>query len=561
MKQTIYITVATVLLLLGASCTKEAAQGLDPYAGGRQPLGIVFPDEPTAPSRALPGDEMTFKVFGVDWGGSDVKFYVNEMLTEVVHRTDSTITVVLPQGVSTGVTRVVVDGQIFPGPIANIVGKVSIDGTFRSGIGTNGPIYTVFQHDNSSPVYLGGSFSDYNGASAGTTINGLVRITAGGDFVTGMQFGDAVGSGGVVRTIARLSDGDLMIGGAFEQYRDNQLINNITRISNTGLLRTETVDILNITEDPDNGTMVVPTYNGGAGFRLNLGGGWSTGLDVGGAVRDLYVRGTGTNTKITAVGSFSSYISRGYENSTVDDILTDFFPINAVLRTSVNGDLDNSYLVNNSIFPPEGYRGIDGFVDASHMNQTNGQLILAGRFSLYYGADNTALPVGNMIRLNEDGSVDAGFGASANGAVSYLAALKHRTGKYFVAGQFSSFNGAPVNQLVIMNEDGSVDPSFTARRFEGGSPTFVYEMVNGRILVGGSFNRYDGVIRQGFMVLNSDGSLAEEYNNTGSLDGRIYSALEVTNSLGQNTVILAGLFSTFNGVSNIGNIMRLTFED
>ncbi|ULT26027.1 hypothetical protein KUH03_03380 [Sphingobacterium sp. E70] len=40
-------------------------------------------------------------------------------------------------------------------------------------------------------------------------------------------------------------------------------------------------------------------------------------------------------------------------------------------------------------------------------------------------------------------------------------------------------------------------------------------MDNGLLLVSGTFKRYDNVIREGLMILNSDGSLAKGYNNTG----------------------------------------------
>jgi hypothetical protein len=84
---------------------------------------------------------------------------------------------------------------------------------------------------------------------------------------------------------------------------------------------------------------------------------------------------------------------------------------------------------------------------------------------------------------------------------------------------------------------------------------------NGLLLVTGSFNRYDNIIREGLLILNPDGSLAADYNNTGKFVGAVQDAYLGVNSLGQRTITLVGSISSFNGKSDLGNIVRLTIQD
>ncbi len=81
------------------------------------------------------------------------------------------------------------------------------------------------------------------------------------------------------------------------------------------------------------------------------------------------------------------------------------------------------------------------------------------------------------------------------------------------------------------------------------------------ILVTGSFGKYNNVIREGLMLIDTKGNLAKDYNNTGRLVGNIYDSLEGTNSLGQQTITLVGMIQSFNGKNNLGNIVRLTLLD
>lgn len=91
---------------------------------------------------------------------------------------------------------------------------------------------------------------------------------------------------------------------------------------------------------------------------------------------------------------------------------------------------------------------------------------------------------GNVLRLNADGSVDPTFnaGTGANGAISAMLLLP--TGRILVGGRFTNFNGQPRGNLVQLNADGSVFS--TVYNLNDAVSCLAIDGA-GRVLVGGSF--------------------------------------------------------------------------
>ena len=525
--------IASASIIVG--CKDESSYGPDPYAGGKEAYGIRFEDTTPSPSQGKAGTAMTFRVSGLSQYKDEVEFLINNAAAQITSITDSTITAVLPENVSTGGTSLVVKGQIFPGPMCYVIGKVAIDPTFRSGAGANGIIRTIKKLTNNN-YFIGGSFTNYDGFAASTTINGIARITAGGEFVRGMNFRKSV-EGGSVNSIHELSDGNLLISGSFVKYDTTSLVSNITKINTLGELQTEKVEILNLTSDPNKSSLTVPVFNGGT-----LSG-----------ITKTFVH----NNKVTAIGGFGYFVDRYYERSTYNGILTEIFQMNSIVRMHMTGGLDSTFNIDHTSLPKKSKGGLVGIVEDGYM-QNDGKLIVVGRFNRY----NNASVAGNIIRLNEDGSVDQSFktGSGADNSISSIV-RSESTGKYIITGTFKTFNGVAASGLAVLNEDGTLDNTFSNKGFSGGYPNFCYPMSNGLIIVSGSFTKYNNINREGFLVLNADGSLAKDFNNTGKLYGTIYNAIEGINNLGQRSVTLVGYITSFNGQSNIGNIMRLTFQD
>ena len=533
----IYTSICLAVLTAFTACNKKMNYGSDPYGGQVEPLGIKFADKLPSPSQARPGEAVTYRVEGAS-KFPNMEFFVNNVKVTVSTVTDSTVTVQLPSVISTGSAKIVVDGQTFAGPLTPILGKVSIDPTFNPGTGANGMINKIIRLKNNQ-IFIGGNFTDYNGNKSLADINGLARINSTGEFVTGMSFGKGAQEGsaaGYVSGIEELSDGKLLIYGTFNSYDSNANVKNITVLNSTGSLYKESVSILNLTEDPENSTMLVPAFNGGANKSINK----------------VFVR----NSKVTAIGNFTQFTNNYYERSTYNSILRDYFEFNNIFRMNMNGSLDSTFLVNHNSFPKRGGFGVNGYVNDGYMD-ANGKIILACAFTRF----NNAVNANNILRLNADGSFDNSFNIGAGPDKDIAKVIPYTNGRYFLIGKFDRYNGQEANRMVLINADGTVDPSFKALKFTNGSPNYLAVLENGKILVSGTFTNYNQVIREGLMILNPDGTLAANYNNTGRLVGNVYDSYQGTNSLGQKTITLVGYISSFNGKLNLGNIVRLIIQD
>lgn len=535
---TLYILLASFCLgHLTVSCTKEVSYGSDPYGESTNLLDIKFAEASPSPSRARPGEEVTYQVKGLsNINVSDITFFVNNSPAEIVSSTESTITVRLSETVSTGSARMVINGQTFAGPLTPIIGKVAIDPIFNAGTGANGAIGTITRLSNGQ-FFLGGSFDSYNGSAASSPTNGIVRISSTGEAITsGMKFGEGV-SRGSISSILELPNGQIFVGGNFLDFDKDETVRNMAVLNVGGDLNKESVEVLNLTDDPAKSTLLVPVFNGGV-------------LD--GAISKAFYR----DNKITLLGGFRRYTSNYYERSTYNQILRDYFPSQNIVRVNLNGSLDSTFLVNHNVFPKRGTFGVNGSLFDATMDG-DGTITMVGSFTRY----NDDVSANRILRLKASGELDANFDAGTGADNSIFRIVSRADNKYYLVGSFQNYNGQAANNIVLINADGTVDPSFKARSFAGGGPNYMAVLDNGLLVVSGTFNRYDNVIREGLLILNPDGSLAAGYNNTGRLVGSVMDSYIGVNSIGQRTITLVGLISSFDGQPNLGNIVRLTIQD
>src|SRR5690606_11118099 len=128
-----------------------------------------------------------------------------------------------------------------------------------------------------------------------------------------------------------------------------------------------------------------------------------------------------------------------------------------------------------------------------------------GSITSYNGA-----PVGGILRLNPDGTLDDSFdpGTGFNSFLDKDIALQE-DGKILVAGSFSSYDGEPVNKIIRLNTDGARDPSFNIDDDVETRIFVSHPLPDGKILIGGGAdgNPADALIR-----LNPDGSRDPSFN-------------------------------------------------
>lgn len=302
-----------------------------------------------------------------------------------------------------------------------------------------------------------------------------------------------------------------------------------------------------------------PTFNVGSGFN--------------GAVYDIKVL---PDNKLIAVGTFTSY--KG-------------ITCNRIIKLNTDGSIDTTFKTGT---------GLDNWAYALAI-QNDGKIIIAGNFSTY----NDTLIGARIARLNPNGSIDQTFN-TGNGFGNNVFALKiQNDGKIIAGGQFQNYDTSIVENIVRINPNGSIDNTFNIGTGFSGINTFVRCLSideNNKILVGGTFNIYNGNSVNNIVRLNNDGSYDSSFsigmgfnsyvldifpysnkylitgdftnyngnnanriinlNNDGSIDntfiyGTGFNAVSGT-ILKQtdNKFLISGLFSSYNGI-NTGNIIRL----
>lgn len=182
--------------------------------------------------------------------------------------------------------------------------------------------------------------------------------------------------------------------------------------------------------------------------------------------------------KIIVGGSFTGY------NGTV---------VGRLIRLNNNGSRDASFSTGLGV--------TDNIVYAT-AQQSDGKTIVVGSFTKY-NTTNT----NRVVRILPDGSLDLTF-AIGSGASRLVGEVKVQTdGKIILAGFFDTFNGVVCNKIIRLNPDGSIDTSFITGTGFNHNTTASFLQVDGKILLGGVFTAYNGMIANRIIRLNSNGSV------------------------------------------------------
>ena len=85
-------------------------------------------------------------------------------------------------------------------------------------------------------------------------------------------------------------------------------------------------------------------------------------------------------------------------------------------------------------------------------------------------------------------------------------------GKVLIAGAFARINGIGRSRLARLNIDGSVDQSFDIGSGFDGTINDIAVQSDGKIIVGGIFQNYNGSVRQRIARINTNGSLDQTFD-------------------------------------------------
>lgn len=180
--------------------------------------------------------------------------------------------------------------------------------------------------------------------------------------------------------------------------------------------------------------------------------------------------------------------------------------------------------------------------------QPDGKIILAGFFP------------GNIVRVHTDGSYDTTF--SSGTGINYgsygdwesAKVILQPDGKVILFGRFNAYNGVAANNILRLNTDGSIDTSFNAGTGFNDIVRTVSITPDGKLFVGGNFTVFNGVAVNKIVRLNANGQLDNTFiTGTGpSSGGGIWTSTLQPNG----KLIIGGYFNSFNG-QYAGNITRL----
>jgi uncharacterized delta-60 repeat protein len=344
---------------------------------------------------------------------------------------------------------------------------------FGNGDGANTGEVKCFAIQNDGKIIIGGGFNTFNNNNASQ----IVRVNPDGSIDPNFNTGTGFNLWNSLTSIAIQTDGKIIVGGGFTTY-NGITRKGIARLNSDGSLDTY--------------------FNNGAGC---------------GPINALAIQSDG---KIVIGGAFDSY---------------DGIPVNRIARLNPDGTLDAGFNIGTGFDAGGGVGSI--------AIQSDGKIIVGGWFLSYNGT-----PQNRLSRLNTDGSLDTSFdvGMGGNGGVNSIAI--QTDGKIIVVGDFSSYNGFTRRYITRLLTDGSVDTGFDPGIGADNTVNTCAIQSDGKILIAGSIFHYAGITRVGIARLNADATLDSSFDPINGSDGAI-PAIAIQND---GKIIIGGSFIKYNGI-------------
>jgi uncharacterized delta-60 repeat protein len=269
-------------------------------------------------------------------------------------------------------------------------------------------------------------------------------------------------------------------------------------------------------------------------------------LNADGTLDSGFLSGSDGSGDDGAFGSVNSIICQtdgrivvGGSFSTVDDVFR-----NNIARLLSNGKLDTSFNPGP---------GANGGINALAESFINGNRVVyvGGGFTTYDGVNAPGITRVYADQTNNVnvGSVDPSFniGTGLDGQVYAIAAYPTNSsyaGKVLVGGSFQHYNGVGVTNLVRLNVDGSLDTNFVSALGVGpnGTVRAIAIQLDGNILIGGGFTNFNNANADYIIRLQSNGTIDSSF--TGSANAEV-DAIALQSD---NRILLAGQFTLSDGI-------------
>jgi uncharacterized delta-60 repeat protein len=180
------------------------------------------------------------------------------------------------------------------------------------------------------------------------------------------------------------------------------------------------------------------------------------------------------------------------------------------------------------------------------------------------GGANTLVKRGPNNQRNNAFTTNLGTGFSGGssfaGSSPYLADIKEVSpGNFIIVGSFTSFNGQTAGGVIKISETGVADTTFLSNAGTGANNhvSSVVIQPDGKIILAGNFTTFNGVSANRIVRLNADGTVDTEFSNViGSGFNNIATSMAAQSD---NKIIVCGGFSTFQGITT-KRMVRLNID-
>lgn len=370
--------------------------------------------------------------------------------------------------------------------------RLNPDGTTDTSFNT-GTVTSQVTHVRVLPdgnILIAGQFSKVGGINRAR----MARLLPSGAVDAAFDPGTGPG-GGDIHALLIQPDGKLLVGGDFTSFgtTPSYTTGGVVRLNENGAVDSSFVAKVS----GDNGTVISMVLQPDGKVVIAGQLTYAAGVAIGDVVR------------LNSDGSLDSAFAANTLNTA--------FPWDGQLVLRLDGRL----LVGGSRNAgPVSLQSLnaDGTVDATFPGTTiyiahlalqpDGKLLIGGAFYEAYG-----LVRGGLVRLNADNTPDASFHSvyGANSAVNRV--VVQSDGKMVMAGTFTAVNDRKSPGIVRLQADGSVDAGFTVSGgpAPAGSIKAVVVQPDGKVMVGGSFSSFSGAAYTGLVRLNASGAVDLSY--------------------------------------------------
>ncbi len=466
--------------------------------------------------------------------------------------------------------KIIIAGEFasYNGTARNNLARLNANGTldagFSIGTGANGMIRSVILQPDGK-VIIAGDFTSYNG----TARNRIARLNANGTLDTG--FTPGTGANNPVKATALQPDGKIIIAGNFTSYSGTSR-NRVARLNTDGTLDTGFNPGTGISS-----SFSVPSVTVNAITLTPTGdiilGGWFDLYD--GATRIMLAKLSATGALVSGFNDTAGLSTIHPTSPTINTIslkpdgklyIGGEFLFYKGLPRAFNAQLHANATVDTGFNPWYGISSTLLNTDFSPIHtfaavyasavQSDGKIIIAGQFTSYNGAT-----VNNIARLHPDGSLDSSFVPGSGTDNTILAVAIQADGKIIIGGHFQKINGTTKHNIGRLNSDGSLDASFGSAYTAYGTNWKVRSLVtqpDGKILIGGEFTSYFGQTANRIIRVHADGTTDAGFTVGTGISGVSASVISVNSIVVQpdGKIILGGSFNGFNGTA-VGGIVRV----